>query len=147
MTIRLCKFFAVAALVGIAQGGAAQTLPVTRLAIGMYQIQAEVAATEQARERGLMYRKSLEPQEGMLFVFDVAQDYCFWMKNTEIPLSIAFIDRNGEIVNIDEMLPQTETNHCAVKPITYALEMNKGWFSRKGIKAGMKISGLDAGKR
>lgn len=123
-------------------GATAQTPKVADLSIGMYRIQAEVAATQAQRELGLMNRKSLPQQAGMLFVFEQAQAYCFWMKNTLIPLSIAFIDADGAIVNIEDMQPQTETNHCAAKPARYALEMNQGWFKAKGIKAGTQVGGI-----
>lgn len=115
------------------------------LGIGMYKVDAEVADTEQSRETGLMFRKSLAPNAGMLFVFEEAQPYCFWMKNTLIPLSVAFIDDAGVIVNIEDMKPQSEANHCAASPVRYALEMNQGWFRAKGVKAGHHFQGLTAG--
>jgi uncharacterized protein len=120
----------------------AQTPKTVDLTIGMFRIQAEVAATQQARELGLMNRTSMPQQAGMLFVFDQPQLYCFWMKNTLLPLSIAFIDEAGQIVNLADMQPQSETNHCATKPVRYALEMNQGWFKAKGIKAGARVKGL-----
>ncbi|GAA5169416.1 DUF192 domain-containing protein [Viridibacterium curvum] len=114
----------------------------TALQIGMYRIDAEVADTDAERQQGLMFRKSMAPNAGMLFVFPIASQHCFWMKNTDLPLSIAFIDSDGRIINIEDMKPQTETSHCALKPAQYALEMNKGWFKDKGLKAGSKVSGL-----
>ncbi|MDQ7988322.1 MAG: DUF192 domain-containing protein [Candidatus Dactylopiibacterium sp.] len=117
-------------------------LPRVELRAGMYRIDAEVADSAQTREIGLMHRRSMAPHEGMLFVFDTAQAYCFWMKNTLLPLSIAFIDETGQIVNLADMQPQSERNHCAAKPVRYALEMNQGWFAAKGIKAGARIGGL-----
>ena len=117
-------------------------LPVTDLTIGMYKVHAEVAATPQSRETGLMFRKSMPDTAGMLFVFDEIAGHCFWMKNTDLPLSIAFITEDGTISYIAEMKPQTEDNHCPTRAGRYALEMNKGWFSRKGIKPGMKVGGL-----
>ncbi|GAB4059971.1 DUF192 domain-containing protein [Uliginosibacterium sediminicola] len=116
--------------------------PRTELNLGMWRIDAEVAANEPAREQGLMYRKSLPSNAGMLFVFDSTQQYCMWMKNTLIPLSVAFLDEQGRIINIEEMLPQTEDNHCASKPARFALEMNKGWFKAKNIKPGSKLEDL-----
>ena len=116
--------------------------PRTKLTIGMYVIDAAVAANQADREQGLMYRKSLAPNEGMLFVFDENAGHCFWMKNTLIPLSIAFIRADGTITDLDEMQPETENNHCPTHNGVYALEMNKGWFRSKGIKPGMQIKGL-----
>ncbi|MGI4813763.1 MAG: DUF192 domain-containing protein [Janthinobacterium lividum] len=116
--------------------------PSTTLSVGMYLIKAEVAANDADREQGLMYRKSLAPNSGMLFVFDDSAGHCFWMKNTEIPLSIAFIMDDGTISDIDEMQAETENNHCPTRAIRYTLEMEKGWFTRHGIKPGMQFKGL-----
>ena len=116
-----------------------KTIPLTA---GMHVIQAEVAATESEREQGLMYREKLGPNEGMVFLFEAPAHVCMWMKNTLIPLSVAFIDENGRIVNIENMQPQTTDSHCAKKPIRYALEMNRGWFKEKNIKPGSMIQGL-----
>ncbi|MDO6387602.1 MULTISPECIES: DUF192 domain-containing protein [Uliginosibacterium] len=121
---------------------AQQSLRTVELRAGMYRIEAEVASTEKQHEIGLMHRASMPAHAGMLFVFDQAQEYCFWMKNTQIPLSIAFLDEAGKIVNIADMQPQSEENHCAAKPVRYALEMNQGWFRSKGIKAGSSIQGI-----
>ncbi len=137
--------FAVCAMAVSAQAQQAP-LKTVELRAGMYRIEAEVAASETAREVGLMNRKTLAPHQGMLFVFEQAQAYCFWMKNTPLPLSIAFMDEAGKIVNVEDMQPQSEVNHCAAKPVRYALEMNQGWFSAKGIKAGTVINGV-AGTR
>ena len=128
-----------AALTSLAQAQSA--LPVIPLTAGMYAIQAEVAASSDARERGLMFRKSMPANAGMLFVFEEKAGHCFWMRNTDLPLSIAFLADDGSIVNIEDMKPQTEDNHCPRAAVRYALEMNKGWFAQKGIKAGAKIGG------
>jgi uncharacterized membrane protein (UPF0127 family) len=125
-----------------AQQGSQPTLPVTQLAAGIHVIHAEVANTETERERGLMFRKELPGNNGMLFVFDVPDQQCFWMHNTPLPLSIAFIADDGTIVNIEDMAAETDTSHCSRKPVRYALEMAQGWFANKGIKAGKKIDGL-----
>ncbi|KWR90992.1 DUF192 domain-containing protein [Cupriavidus sp. IDO] len=125
---------------GVANAQAA--LPVVPLTAGMFAINAEVAATPAAREQGLMYRKAMPANAGMLFVFEQKAGHCFWMKNTDLPLSIAFLADDGTIVNIEDMAPQTEDNHCPKAAIRYALEMNKGWFAQKGIKSGAKIGGL-----
>lgn len=120
----------------------AQPLPVAQLRAGMHLIRAEVAADYESRGRGLMFRKSLAPNSGMLFVFDAPGLQCMWMKNTDLPLSVAFLDAQGTIINIADMQPHTEDSHCAKRPALYALEMEQGWFARRGIKAGMKLDGL-----
>lgn len=117
-------------------------LPVVTLSAGMNLIRAEVAARDADRQQGLMYREKMGANEGMVFVFDGPAQVCMWMKNTLIPLSVAFIDERGAIVNIEDMQPQTTESHCAQKPIRYALEMNQGWFRQKNIKPGMTIGGL-----
>jgi uncharacterized membrane protein (UPF0127 family) len=114
----------------------------TQLSAGMHLIQAEVAAAEAEREQGLMFRDKMAPNAGMVFVFDAPAGQCMWMKNTLLPLSVAFIDANGKIVNIEDMAPQTLQSHCSKGNVTYALEMNQGWFKQKNIKVGSKIEGL-----
>jgi len=121
----------------------AQTLPVVQLSAGMHLIRAEVAADMASRSRGLMFRKSLAQNAGMVFVFDEASQHCMWMKNTLIPLSVAFLDDNGTIINIENMAPQTEDTHCAARPARYALEMDRGWFTARGIKPGTKLGGME----
>lgn len=118
-------------------------LPAISINAGLYVIRAEVASTFETRARGLMYRETLGPNQGMLFVFQSVERHCMWMKNTPLPLSVAFIDERGEVVSISEMAPHTENSHCAAKPARFALEMNKGWFAAKGVRAGSKIQGLD----
>jgi len=116
-------------------------LPRVKLRAGMHQIDAQVAATPDQRMTGLMHRKEMPQHEGMLFVFEQASQQCFWMKNTLLPLAVAFVADDGSIVNIDEMKPQTLDSHCSAKPVRYVLEMNTGWFAKKGIKAGQKLAG------
>ena len=116
--------------------------PRAKLTAGMFVIDAAVAANDADREQGLMYRTQLAPNEGMLFVFNENAVHCFWMKNTLIPLSIAFIRADGTVTDIDEMQAETENNHCPRNNGVYALEMSKGWFAAKGIKPGMQIKGL-----
>jgi len=116
-------------------------LPRVKLNAGMHVIDAQVAASTDQRMTGLMHRKEMPQHEGMLFVFDVPAQQCFWMKNTLLPLSVAFVGDDGTIVNIDEMQPQTLDSHCSTKPVRYVLEMNKGWFAKRGIKAGAKLEG------
>jgi len=133
----------VAALALPARAASGDTLPTIQLTAGMHIVRAEVAYDFESRGRGLMFRESLEPNHGMLFVFDEAAEQCMWMKNTLIPLSVAFIAGDGTIVNIADMKPKDETTHCARRPVPYALEMQRGWFASHGIRAGQKIGGLD----
>jgi len=132
---------AIAASVAAAQDQAQMNLPRVALMAGMHRIDAQVAATPEQRMTGLMHRKEMPQHEGMLFVFEQPTQQCFWMKNTLLPLSIAFIADDGTIVNIDEMAPQTLDSHCSAKPVRYVLEMNTGWFARKRIQPGAKLSG------
>jgi len=116
-------------------------LPRVALSAGMHRIDAQVAQTIDQRTVGLMFRKEMPQHEGMLFVFEHPTVQCFWMKNTLLPLAIAFIADDGTIVNIDEMKAQTTESHCSAKPVRYVLEMNQGWFAKKGIRAGFKLTG------
>ena len=118
-----------------------QRLPQIRLNAGIHNINAELAATPEQREVGLMFRTSMPAGDGMLFVFERPSQQCFWMRNTLIPLSIAFLGDDGSIVNIDDMKPQTLNSHCSVKPVRFVLEMNEGWFAKRGIKAGSRLRG------
>jgi uncharacterized membrane protein (UPF0127 family) len=106
---------------------------------GMFQIDAQIANTPQQRQIGLMFRKDMPTHEGMLFIFDEPQKQCFWMKNTLLPLSAAFIDDDGGIVNLVDMQPQSTDSHCSEKPVRYVLEMNQGWFAKKKIGKGYKL--------
>lgn len=121
----------------------AQSFPVMELTVGFHRIEAEVAHTQQTRMVGLMNRRAMPPQRGMLFVFESAGQHCMWMKNTFIPLSVAFLDDAGRIINVEDMQPHNESNHCAAKPARYALEMNLGWFKQRGIKGGTRLSGIE----
>lgn len=127
---------------GFAASAHAQ-LPTAELAAGMHLIRAEVADSMGTRMQGLMHRKSMPQGAGMVFVFDETAAHCMWMKNTLIPLSVAFIDEAGAIINIADMQPHSEQSHCAARPARYALEMNKGWFAQRGIKPGAKLRGLE----
>ena len=129
-----------------ASGLQAQTpvrLPTMELTAGFHRVEAEVAATPEHRAIGLMHRKSMPQQHGMLFVFSQTSRHCMWMRNTLLPLSVAFLDEKGVILNIENMQPQTEDNHCAARDARYALEMNLGWFKAKGLAAGTAIAGLE----
>lgn len=142
--------YVIGVLAGLLLGGVAwaqSALPVMELTAGMYRIEAEVAANDQNRQVGLMNRTAMPPQRGMLFVFPQERTHCMWMRNTLIPLSVAFIDADGVIINIENMQPQTEDNHCAKVPARYALEMNLGWFAQRGIKPGVKLQGIDKAPR
>jgi uncharacterized membrane protein (UPF0127 family) len=119
-----------------------QKLPVTSLTAGIHVIKAEVAATEANRQQGLMFREKMGQNEGMVFLFEQPAPICMWMKNTLIPLSVAFIDADGKIINIEDMQPHSTESHCAKKPARYALEMNQGWFKQKNIKPGTAIENL-----
>ena len=118
-----------------------QNLAATTLNVGMHNIRAQVAITPQQRQVGLMFRRDMPTHEGMLFVFDEPSPQCFWMRNTLIPLSIAFLADDGTVVNLADMKPQSDESHCSAKPVRFALEMNQGWFAKKGIKAGAKLTG------
>lgn len=120
----------------------ADTLPTVTLTIGEHRVLAEVAATVEQRATGLMNRFSLRNDAGMVFVFPRAEPLGFWMKNTYVPLSIAFIDSDGRILNIEDMAPQTETTHWSRGPALFALEMRKGWFRDRGIAPGDLVRGL-----
>ncbi len=116
-------------------------LPRTTLKAGMHLIHAQVAATPQQRAIGLMFRTELPANEGMLFVFEQAAGQCFWMKNTLLPLTAAFVADDGTIVNLADMKPQTLDSHCSEKPVRFVLEMSQGWFAKRGIQAGFKLGG------
>ncbi len=119
-----------------------QKLPTITLGAGMHLIQAMVAQTPDERSTGLMFRKEMGPNEGMLFLFEQAATQCFWMKNTLLPLSAAFVRDDGSIVNIEDMKPQTTNGHCSKEPVRFVLEMHQGWFAKKGLKPGSKLTGL-----
>jgi hypothetical protein len=113
----------------------------TQLSVGLYKIDAQVAQTPRQREFGLMFRKEMPQSEGMIFVFDQPATQCFWMRNTPLPLTAAFVADDGRIVNLVDMQPMTEQSHCSEEPVRYVLEMNQGWFAKKNIKKGAKLGG------
>lgn len=129
--------------VAAAQGAAEQPqrLQAITLTAGMHNIRAEVAITPEQRQKGLMHRRDLATHEGMLFVFDEPAPQCFWMKNTPTPLTIAFLADDGSIVNLADMKPFDEASHCSARPVRFVLEMNQGWFAKRGFKAGFKLGG------
>jgi uncharacterized membrane protein (UPF0127 family) len=131
-----------ASLTASALAQQAQTdLQRVKLSAGMYQIDAQVAQTPEQRQIGLMYRKEMPQTEGMIFVFEQPATQCFWMRNTLLPLTAAFVADDGRIVNLADMKPQTDDSHCSEEPVRFVLEMNQGWFARKNIKKGAKLSG------
>ena len=131
------------ALTALATTAARAQMPEITLTIAGHKLTAEVAATNPERRQGLMHRRMMPENRGMVFVFTDISKHAMWMENTFIPLSVAFIDSDGIITNIEDMKPQTRDAHPAVKPVRYALEMNLGWFAKRGIKAGAKIEGLE----
>lgn len=135
------------AQVAVTQGVAQGNLPRIQLTAGMHLIQAQVASLPEERQIGLMHRQDMPPSEGMLFIFEQAGQQCFWMKNTLLPLTAAFISDDGTIVNLADMKPQKLEPHCSAKPVRFVLEMNQGWFAKKGIKAGSLIQGSVFEKR
>ena len=139
---QLILAIALAAAAAVA-GAQAPVLRTVELGAGMYLIHAEVADRDAARALGLMHRTALAPNGGMVFVFEQDAIHCMWMKNTLVPLSVAFMDEQGTIVSIHDMQPQTEDSHCAARPARFALEMSQGWFAQKGIKPGARIGGID----
>ncbi len=116
-------------------------LPRVTLSAGMHQIDAQLARTNEQRATGLMHRKEMPQHEGMLFVFEQPTVQCFWMKDTLLPLSAAFVSDDGTVVNIADMKPLALDSHCSAQPVRYVLEMNQGWFAKKGVKPGAKLTG------
>jgi len=133
---------------GLAAAGASAQAPLktTTLRIGTHAIKAEVADTDESRTRGLMFRQSLGRNDGMLFIFTEMAYHSMWMMNTYVPLSVAFLDAEGRILNVEDMEPKTQDTHSAAGPARYALEMNRGWFAERKIKAGDRVAGLPAVK-
>ena len=123
------------------QEGPQLDLPRIRLSAGMHQLDVQVAATPLQRQIGLMHRRDMPQHEGMLFVFEQPGVQCFWMKNTLLPLTAAFLADDGTIVNLADMRPQSTDSHCSAQPVRYVLEMNQGWFARRGIKPGYRLAG------
>jgi uncharacterized membrane protein (UPF0127 family) len=133
-----------AGVVGLSSAPAgADPLLTYPLKIKGHILRAEVAASEEEKRTGLMFRRNLGENSGMLFVYEREGRWAMWMKNTYLPLSVAFIDRDGRIINIEDMLPLTEDAHQAAGPAKYALEVNQGWFANRGIGKGDRIQGLD----
>ena len=132
---------AIAAPPASAQGAAQARLPTVDLIAGMHVIKAEVALTPEQQAAGMMFRREMPGNEGMLFVNEAPGVRCFWMKNTLVPITIAFLADDGTIVNLADMQPRSELSHCSAKPVRFALEMNQGWFARRGIQPGFRLRG------
>lgn len=130
---------------GQAQDAAQMGLSRVKITAAMYLIDAQVAVTPSQRATGLMFRQQMPQGEGMLFVFEQAAEQCFWMKNTLLPLTAAFVEDDGTIVNLVDMKPLSTASHCSKRPVRYVLEMNLGWFSKKGIQPGTKLKGVPFG--
>jgi uncharacterized protein len=139
--IQITLFFLSLAGSAQAQEAPQLNLPRIKLSAGMHLIDVQLAMTPDQRATGLMYRREMSQNEGMLFVFEQPSDQCFWMKNTLLPLTAAFVADDGTITNLADMKPQTTNSHCSTKPVRYVLEMNLGWFDKRGIKAGSKLGG------
>lgn len=120
-----------------------QQLPEIVLSVNGHKLTAEVAHIDATRTQGLMHRRILPENRGMLFVFENTAIHAMWMMNTHIPLSVAFLDERGAIINIENMKPHTQDTHPAAKPAKYALEVNLGWFGKRGIKPGAKVDGIE----
>jgi uncharacterized membrane protein (UPF0127 family) len=125
-----------------ALGQAKAALPVTGIKVGGHALRVEIVSTPERRAKGLMFREKLAKNDGMLFIFDEPGYHAMWMMNTLIPLSVAFVDGEGRILNIQDMEPKTLDSHAAAGPARYAIETNQGWFAERGIKAGEKVTGL-----
>jgi uncharacterized membrane protein (UPF0127 family) len=138
----LTLLVALSAATASAQHTPQTTLPRIKLQAGMYQMDVQVAQTPEQRSIGLMFRAEMPTHEGMLFVFEQPSVQCFWMKNTLLPLTAAFVADDGTIVNLADMKPQTTDSHCSAKPVRFVLEMNQGWFAKKGLKAGSRLAGV-----
>jgi uncharacterized protein len=119
----------------------------TQLTAGMHRLDVQLAQTPEQHQIGLMWRKDMPAHEGMLFVFEQASTQCFWMRNTLIPLTAAFVEDDGTIVNLADMQPQSDDSHCSSKPVRFVLEMNQGWFAKRQIKPGYKLGGTVFKKR
>ena len=146
-TLCLLMNIAAAPLVSLAQRPESAGVQTVTLRINNSAAQAEVADTPSLQQKGLMFRESLAKDHGMVFVFSKPERYCMWMKNTPLPLSVAFIDADGRIVNIEAMQPLTENSHCARAHVPYALEMEQGWFRKKNIRVGDRVLGLPTFRR
>lgn len=143
--IRLVRAALLLTALGLQTAAQAQTPQMTlqrmQLSAGMHLLDVQLALTPEQRQIGLMWRKEMPQHEGMLFVFEQPARQCFWMRNTLLPLTAAFVDDDGTIVNLADMKPQNDDSHCSAKPVRFVLEMNQGWFAKRNIQAGYKLGG------
>ncbi len=139
--LTVCLIWAAAASPALAQDGPQPRLESIAISAGMHVIRAELAVTPTQQATGMMMRREMGANEGMLFVNEETSQRCFWMRNTLVPLTIAFIAEDGTIVNLADMTPGSEASHCSAKPVRYALEMRQGWFAKRGLKAGARLRG------
>ena len=139
---RALRLLFLAAVLPISAALAEAPLPVQQVKIGAHALRVEVVRTDPQRAKGLMHREKLGRNDGMLFIFDDPGYHSMWMMNTLIPLSVAFVDREGGILNIEDMEPHTTIPHAAAGPALYAIETNKGWFAERKIKPGDRVTGL-----
>ena len=129
-----------------AQTGPQPKLRTVELTAGMHVIHTELAVTPDEQATGMMFRRGMGGNDGMLFVNEDSGVRCFWMHNTLVPLTIAFVAEDGTIVNLADMAPRSDDSHCSAKPVRYALEVPLGWFAKRGLKAGLKLRGGPFGK-
>ena len=144
--ILLATVLASGSLAAQAQTGPQPKLQTVELTAGMHVIHTELAITPDQQATGMMFRRGMGGNDGMLFVNEDSGVRCFWMHNTLVPLTIAFVAEDGTIVNLADMAPRTDDSHCSAKPVRYALEMPLGWFAKRGFKAGLKLRGEPFGK-
>ena len=137
----LATLLLAASTLAAGQDGPQPRLQTISLTAGMHVIKAELAVSPSQQATGMMFRREMPGNEGMLFVNDDTATRCFWMRNTLVPLTIAFIADDGTIVNLADMAPQSDKSHCSAQPVRYALEMSRGWFAKRGLKAGFKLRG------
>ena len=140
-TAALFALFALCSAIASAQTGPQPKLPSINLSAGIHVIKTELAISPEQQATGMMFRRAMGTNEAMLFVNETPGVRCFWMRNTLVPLSIAFLADDGSIVNIADMEPQSEQSHCSARPVRYALEMNRGWFAKRGLKVGARLQG------
>jgi uncharacterized membrane protein (UPF0127 family) len=139
LLVALMSFSAIAQ--GTAQGSPQINLQRANLSAGMHLIQVQLAQNFEQRQIGLMWRKEMPQNEGMLFIFEQPSVQCFWMRNTLLPLTAAFVADDGTIVNLLDMKPMSDDSHCSSKPVRFVLEMNLAWFAKRNIQAGFKLTG------
>lgn len=134
------RVLAMTLMIGAMGSCSGDTLPTMLIDVKGIELVVEVANTQESRSQGLMFRRSMKENHGMLFVFDYESQVSFWMKNTRLPLSIAFIAADGTIRQIEDMEPESLSSVAAERNVLYALEVNQGWFRENGIEAGDMVN-------